>query len=729
MGDRLIQLPAPKPALPKESRSLGAQIKQGFLNLCGRIYRFFAKSTTLEAAAQQGNIWLVRGFAFLGDLSQETMQRAVQIATYAKQWKVVQYFAECFGCYTMNKHRLTPLHELLSMIRTSSKEKVADFQKAALALIAVLPDEALQVEYLIDGFTPLRAATLLQQIAISKALVARDEKAAYKLAFELVEDPNTKPEQLKTLLEADVSANTCNLRDETLLAKAIEANRPDLVEVILKAGADVNLCSGQYNVHPLQAALSNTESLRQLLDNGASVEAVIHPKLGTALHMAMISNKPEAAALLLDRGAKNTQNAQGKTPLTLAYLISAAPPLDLCHRLIAMDENLPEPDEDGIALFQSMMGQDDFTGINLLIQKGIDIASFIEEVSQERDSAFVMKAYEQKHFDIVCRFLEKGRGFSAQNALGQNLMHMAARDNHRQIVDLLRSKGVSVMQGAHYDGRTPFQLALENGHISLAVSLAKESGVKATDLETLSSEPYRLFVKEAVNNGVFLPLEFIDAAMARKDLDLCDFLVEKDAGCKKPTLFKLALEKRDLVLAVKYAKGSGVTPRDLLSFSKDEYHLFVTWIVERQNFNPQLFLNTAIQRGDLGLVQFLVEKGADPLIAGKKSHNSFHVAALYDKTGQIMNYLASHYYQIYGNVSFMNALDEGGHTIIHLGAISGNDASIVAALTTICTHLDKPKVFHYLRTSSKGGETALSLARSQGHESTVGLLDSLLGSA
>lgn len=94
-------------------------------------------------------------------------------------------------------------------------------------------------------------------------------------------------------------------RQATALYKATMAGRTEVVEILLDAGADPTLRSSnsQSVLHPLQVAakFGRAEILQMFLDRGADPNAP--GKESTALHVALVSNKPKIVRILLDAGA------------------------------------------------------------------------------------------------------------------------------------------------------------------------------------------------------------------------------------------------------------------------------------------------------------------------------------------------------------------------------------------------------------------------------------------
>jgi ankyrin repeat protein len=100
------------------------------------------------------------------------------------------------------------------------------------------------------------------------------------------------------------------------LDEQLRERRPDIVDELVRAGADVN-GANRYGYTSLMTAVvydqDGTTMVQRLLDAGADVD--VQDKSGTtALMVATRYNRKEAAALLLARGADPTiRDNQGRT--------------------------------------------------------------------------------------------------------------------------------------------------------------------------------------------------------------------------------------------------------------------------------------------------------------------------------------------------------------------------------------------------------------------------------
>jgi len=130
---------------------------------------------------------------------------------------------------------------------------------------------------------------------------------------------NVDIETAKLLVAHGANTDGKYLGDEPLLCWAEEKRSSVLVDLLVNAGADVNVCAHLDKVPSISlAVVSAPRSVANMIDHGAKVNAA--DALGqTALMYAVAYGRKDVIKLLLDRGANvNTKDADGLTALELA---------------------------------------------------------------------------------------------------------------------------------------------------------------------------------------------------------------------------------------------------------------------------------------------------------------------------------------------------------------------------------------------------------------------------
>lgn len=109
---------------------------------------------------------------------------------------------------------------------------------------------------------------------------------------------------VRALVEQGVDVNARRVDGTTALHWAVHADRLDIADILLRAGADA-IAADRYGVRAVSLASvnGNAAMIRQLLDAGADPNTV-DPAGETALMMAARTGTPSALKVLLERGAR-----------------------------------------------------------------------------------------------------------------------------------------------------------------------------------------------------------------------------------------------------------------------------------------------------------------------------------------------------------------------------------------------------------------------------------------
>lgn len=123
---------------------------------------------------------------------------------------------------------------------------------------------------------------------------------------------------------------------------AITENKPEIVELLLANGADLNIFDRKHGLPPLvwAAEYGNEEIVKKLIEAGADVNALCFGGLNGALAKAIIRNYPKIVKLLLESGAAATINnvgVSGQYPLHRAIIEDSNP--EIVRLLLAHGAN------------------------------------------------------------------------------------------------------------------------------------------------------------------------------------------------------------------------------------------------------------------------------------------------------------------------------------------------------------------------------------------------------
>jgi ankyrin repeat protein len=157
-----------------------------------------------------------------------------------------------------------------------------------------------------NRLTPAEAKAKLRRMGIKYGLLPLMEYAA-----------NGNKEVVRLFLISGFDPHTVSANNATVLMAA--ANFPEIIEMLLAAGANVSLKTDEGNTALMFAVVEkNVESVNLLLQAGAAINER-NESGETALFGAVRQDEKEIVKLLLAHGAdKNIENAKGQTVLDIA---------------------------------------------------------------------------------------------------------------------------------------------------------------------------------------------------------------------------------------------------------------------------------------------------------------------------------------------------------------------------------------------------------------------------
>ena len=192
-------------------------------------------------------------------------------------------------------------------------------------------------------------------------------------------------------------------------------------------------CVGRDTLLTLAARHGNTECLRLLLEEGASIDAPSAPPSATALYVAAQEGHTKAVRLLLAKRADVTDVVgDGLTPLAVAVHQGGSKPHAECCKLL-----LEAPQQ--VAIGAKKLDDCDQNGVNLLLK-----ASFMG------------------HDCVVGHLLRAGASPTHHDATGATALLLACRQGHAKCAQQLIRAGAP-LDAAIEDGGTPLHFACRAG--------------------------------------------------------------------------------------------------------------------------------------------------------------------------------------------------------------------------------------------------------------------------
>ncbi|KAJ0313079.1 hypothetical protein COL5a_003929 [Colletotrichum fioriniae] len=274
------------------------------------------------------------------------------------------------------------------------------------------------------------------------------------------------------------------VNEHTALTYAISTACPDIAEVLIGAGADVNLPSSKGNF-PLLAAASAGDllTMKLLLSRGANFDATGSEGY-LPIHMAAHKNRVEVLQLLFKAGSQiDPTTEHGETPLTIAmhlgcfeaaqYLIEVGAEVDhsapgaeriICQALKAGNTRIAMAlIRGGADLTTPLLRNSSMTPLHLAAHYGQnDVLATMISTGVDLDTRTwpgftpLFAAVRAGHLDTVRLLLAAGAYLRARSMSGANLMFFGTA--YPAMIKLLMDLGLDVRERDHH-GATPLHYA------------------------------------------------------------------------------------------------------------------------------------------------------------------------------------------------------------------------------------------------------------------------------
>jgi len=263
-----------------------------------------------------------------------------------------------------------------------------------------------------------------------------------------------------------------------LLGSAIWENQPEIANLLIEKGADVNAVN-KFQITPLFSAIEkgHKELVEILVDHGANVNFK-SDYFGYPIHRAVYMNHPDILKLLIENGARlEVKDPSGRTPLQEAGLMGR---IEEAKFLVEKGAEINTIDKNGLtALHYSILYGTDREGINhskdlaeLLIGNGASCNT----VSNSGETP-IFSAAKQGCTGIIELITKHGgdiKSLSGQKS--QSLLHIAAMKGYGDMVDFLLSKGLDKNLKDSL-GKTPQDYALKYGNEKIAITLSGKNKI------------------------------------------------------------------------------------------------------------------------------------------------------------------------------------------------------------------------------------------------------------
>ena len=233
-------------------------------------------------------------------------------------------------------------------------------------------------------------------------------------------------QQVRDALRNGANPNATNrFHEETALMHAARSNTPEVVSILLKAGAEVNAKTEKGRTALGFAASSNTpEVVSILLKAGAKVDS-------DAMVSAGSNEDPEVVSILLKAGGDvNAKDKYGKTALMYAARYSTPEVVSL---LLTAGAEVNAKDKDGWTALRDAASSNTPEVVSILLKAGAKV----------NPNAMFYVGF-NKNPEVVSILLKAGGDVNAKDKYGDTALMWAAYFHNLGVVSLLLKAGADV---------------------------------------------------------------------------------------------------------------------------------------------------------------------------------------------------------------------------------------------------------------------------------------------
>ncbi len=261
--------------------------------------------------------------------------------------------------------------------------------------------------------------------------------------------------------------------EEIPLSLAIKTERWDIIDLLLDAGAEINLAAHEKDTPlGLAARIGNMELMQHLIDRGADVNGAPDAYTHTPLVSAAKDGCVESVRFLLDHGADVNAETECGTPLIAGALYAHEQFVPIARILLEAGADVNKAAEGYTPLIAAAEGCNKDI-VRLLLDAGADV-----NAKTEFYTTALIAAVEKGNIEIVRMLLDAGADVHATTKCRAPLVSAVKRKEEAggpEVINLLLEAGADV--NAEADGETALMVARSRGDLALAHFLRRAGAI------------------------------------------------------------------------------------------------------------------------------------------------------------------------------------------------------------------------------------------------------------
>ena len=303
-------------------------------------------------------------------------------------------------------------------------------------------------------------------------------------------------EKIRSITQSNADLEVYADQNTTALYEAVTAGHKEIVELLLRAGANPDAADLDDGWTPLivAAKLGYSSIADLLIRNKANVNVTNSARENALMHAAYQEHL-SIVEMLIDAGAElDAVNDQGMTALMMS--LGKYGNAEIAIKLIKAGSDVNRTDMKGwtplamavrnghkaavkeLLKYKAVINNknsDGWTPLMLTAAQGAgytDIAEILlagapnkNEVNKNKNTA-LMIAVENKHFKLAKLLVNKGANINISNEFGNTALSIASGNSDLSYTKLLVSKGANI-EHANNQGDTPLLIAANNGNRSV----------------------------------------------------------------------------------------------------------------------------------------------------------------------------------------------------------------------------------------------------------------------